>query len=1350
MILRTLGGSGLLTPAGDPLIGPGKSLVFLVYLHCSPARSANREHLVDVFWANLEAERARHALRQMVYSIRSTLGEEALVARNGDLVLAIPLECDRDRFLEAVEAGDVATAVQLYGGEFVPGFAAPGGAEFEQWADLERARLRAQYLRAVESVVRQALDHGRVRDAHLVARVARERCPNAESAWRMVIETLLAGDNSLQAAAEADSLEAWLDAEALTPDTATMRVLHLARRPATPRAAQEPSPLVAELIGREGQFAQALEAWHAVRSGQARHVHLVSGPGGGKTRLLLDLSARLRDLTPGVAFVRALPGERSVSYTLAADLAEALASLSGAKAVSPSSAGELVALAPALSAVYASTTPPRRPPSEVARLRLAALRDLLKAVADEGPVVLVVDDVHWADPASLDLLRGLISRLPPRILVLTAARPQLANGLMTERTQELVLPPLSNTQVLALLTSIGGFADPVDARRLTDGLHRVTRGVPLLVLEGLRLALDGGTLRLGPEGWRWEDLEAALHDMGRDHVLASRLEALDPDAHWLLLVLATAGTPLATDELDRTLREPARLADLLFTLEQRNLVRRAGTSWELAHDEIADIALAAGSDERRQSAHAVLARVLSDTPEQDLAVLRRVGRHWAEAGAATEHRGVWRRFVRASRIAGDQRRSLDLAMDFLGFEAREARAPAKRLVAALPLYWRAGLWSTGRIATAGLAAAAVLATVVISALPGVAQPQPDAELVLLERAGDSAMVLRTFPVRAASWQPGSLLQPAGLDTRVPLDPERTLFVTDAYRDRRVHLLVTAETDNVTTMDVFLVGPRTTMRLTAEPRDDLRATFSPDRRSVVFQTARWTPPGDDDSDLAVKDLVTGLVRQLTSGPDTDRDPIWSPHGTRIGFVRRFQEGGGTAACWVTADGTRSRCVPVPAHDVVGLAGWTGTATVLALAETRLGTALLTINVDDGTWGRSYPGIASFARVSPDGRWVACRCADEPGAGFELVVWPVADPEARRTVPSSAFLVAWAGPATGPALDSLRFEPDHLPLPLDGTLRPRFTALSTTGMRLTIPASVITWSTEDTAVVRIQPETGETVPVREGQATIRASAGGWREATFRVAVVPPAWNPVLDERWESPDTTATWRFFGEPRPVVTTGPDGVRGLHNNGDGSYHSGAWAVPDLDAIAGAGVETLISVPVSRDKWQVQSIILQTVRSANFESWDRTTGGLPPTRYSLETCGISYPSGEGIRAAETITAWTGEETARFAAGPGLRAGGWTRVRLQLFSDGTCGVAVDGTPLWRSRARVPVDHRHRVVLTGNSAGSRVMVGPVTAWEGVRGDLNWAALGGEGPMSGDQGLAATPPPPPPAPTGLRAGH
>jgi len=187
--LHTLSGARLTTDSGTELLGPGKPLAFLIYLACSPRQTASREHLIDLLWSDLPAEKARHALRQTLWYLRQLL-PEGLRVSGSDVLLVTPLRLDRDEFLREAAADHLERAVTIYQHEFLNAFAVPGGLEFEHWAEIERQQLSAVFLRVVEQLCRRYLDAGRFAEAIALARRARDAAPASERTWRLLLEAL--------------------------------------------------------------------------------------------------------------------------------------------------------------------------------------------------------------------------------------------------------------------------------------------------------------------------------------------------------------------------------------------------------------------------------------------------------------------------------------------------------------------------------------------------------------------------------------------------------------------------------------------------------------------------------------------------------------------------------------------------------------------------------------------------------------------------------------------------------------------------------------------------------------------------------------------------------------------------------------------------------------------------------------------------------------------------------------------------------------------------------------------------------------------------------------------------------
>lgn len=136
-------------------------MTLLALLVTARNRSASRERLMALLWPDSDVEPARHLLREAVYRLRERLGEDALRTVGDELLLdSCQVRCDVWEFEAAVSAGKWEAAEQLYAGALLEGFLAGNSPELEQWLDLERSRLAALRVKALESLARQLGDAG--------------------------------------------------------------------------------------------------------------------------------------------------------------------------------------------------------------------------------------------------------------------------------------------------------------------------------------------------------------------------------------------------------------------------------------------------------------------------------------------------------------------------------------------------------------------------------------------------------------------------------------------------------------------------------------------------------------------------------------------------------------------------------------------------------------------------------------------------------------------------------------------------------------------------------------------------------------------------------------------------------------------------------------------------------------------------------------------------------------------------------------------------------------------------------------------------------------------------------------
>lgn len=1296
------------------MLGPGKPYALLTYLALAPGRRASRDTLIDLLWADLDPDRARRALRQALFHLRRLIGEDTLTGTE-ELTLGAGVTTDRDSFLAALERDDLEEAIVSYRGEFLPSFGVPGGAAFEQWADLERVRLRASVVRAGELLVRRYLNQSQFKEAKRVARTVRDHAPGEEAAWRLVLESAVSARDFVGASVEASALEEWAATEAVILDAPTRAAITRARRMAPTAAGDDGAhELVAELTGREREFFVITAAWEAVRNGGARHVHVSANAGLGKTRLLHDALHRLAATGATCVSLRGTPGDRDVPYSFAADMAAALTAMPGAAGIAPASAATLLALNPALSAWIPgeADTASRE---EVLLRRILALADLVHSVAHEQRFVLAIDDVHWIDTPSLRVLEGVLNRLADaRVLCVTAARPERRLG--TERSVLLSLTPLTAEQVGALAAALGAL--PPDAPWTTEfvtGLYLASRGSPLLVLETLRLAMDRQMLALEQGEWRAIDRERLRRLLTAGEALRERVRALPDGARELLALLAIAGAPLDSNALAAVAAtSPEDLAARVAPLEQQGLAVHTASGWMPAHDEIAEAARNALDDTQRAAAERRLGAQYARAAGGDALTLMRAARHALAAGDEDGVRALFLRYAQGARVRGDRRTFGDIAAEFVGDDA----VVAKRLADAVPLLWRAGLWSRTRrrIALAVAAAVPALASTGtwISAERNAALPR-----VIY---ADSSVGVTAVVARAEFWDGRSapVARVRASSALAPMAAANPEFPPAISPDGRSAAWIQASGDS-TTLDIWIRTPAGVRRLTHEARDDLVHDWLPDGSALVGVSARWSPRGDGDYDIAVFDTATGRARPLTSGPAHDTSPRASPDGTRVAFLRESVDIP-PQICVTTMDGTSEpECRLISGRMASLLLGWISPVELALTLSESARHPLVILDWERNTTTELLGPEVARALLSPDRRWVVAGLRREGVRGETDWIVPLDHPNRGRSVVKSdgnAKLTRWWEGRGDASAVIARIEmadtASVLPYGTDTQLRVR--AFTEAGAE--VPVYVpITWSTSDPRVATVTAN-GEVRPVGKGTVTVTASLAGVRQVQreFRIGGEPAV--TILRERWDQ-----TWRdrwlIWGDPSPRVEQGPGGVRAFANHGDGIFQSMGVLRRSLSAREGLGVEVRVSTPLTHTKWQRLRVGLTSGLDTNALMAADQRRGPPVLPRADVTCGADYPEpGEwgkshlgavgGMSSVIDVSPWALV----------MRSGAWWTLRLQILPDGRCGVAVNGKAVWLSREPILIDGEFRVRLGDESAGTALLHGPLEVWTGVRTDVDWS--------------------------------
>jgi len=373
------------------------------------------------------------------------------------------------------------------------------------------------------------------------------------------------------------------------------------------------------LVGRDDEMVMLMRRWERARAGEGQLVMIVGEPGLGKSRLIEELHVRLRDvphtwvewscsqllqntpLHPIAEWGRTRFGDADLPAEQR--LAELKSTLVQIK-VDP---GENVPLlASLLDIPLPAELVPTLAPEELRRRQLAALTTALVASARVQPVVLAVEDVHWADPSTLDVLRGIAERgaLAP-LFVLATTRPEFRPPwAMRSHHGTISLAPLDRAQVRDMVAELS--ARHALSREVVEDVAARTGGVPLFVEEVTRLLLERGE-----QGGGIQAIPPTLQQS-----LTARLDRLGPARE-----VAQIGSVIGRGFSYSLLRDVAGLEDTalqaaLEKLAEADIVLVQGlppeSDYRFKHALIQDAAYENLLKSRRQVLHRRVAEILRD------------------------------------------------------------------------------------------------------------------------------------------------------------------------------------------------------------------------------------------------------------------------------------------------------------------------------------------------------------------------------------------------------------------------------------------------------------------------------------------------------------------------------------------------------------------------------------------------------------------------------------------------------------------------------------------------------------------------------------------------------------------
>jgi DNA-binding SARP family transcriptional activator/predicted ATPase len=620
-----------------------KTLALLIYLVVEEGLHS-REKLQTFFWPDSSLVRGRGALRTTLAYLRRVLAtavpQQEFILSEGDTLGCNPevhVICDVHVVASAVLSDDPQvwqTAVAHCRSSFLEGFSLPDAPAFDEWLTWQRQQRQQQANQLFQQLTQWQGERRLFAEGITTANQWLALDSLNEAAHRRLMQLhFMAGDRTAAWQAYITCQSYLADELGIEPSAETKALAERIRAEKGDRG-EKPTWLgqtasALPFVGRAVEHGHLATAWQTASQGQAQAVVIVGEAGIGKTRLATEFlqwtAVQGSDIWQGRAFEA---GGR-LSYQPVIDaLRERLEQENAPDdLLSDVWLAELGRLLPELYDRYPDLPPPTRDESLARTRLLEAVVRLGIALTSQGltglrkpvrskTVIFFIDDIQWADDASLDLLhyalRRWVEHKTPMLLLLNLRTESLATtpslkewlahlGRHLPLTQ-LELGPISAAETAQLVAEW----EKSEGRRakgdspLADWLYRETTGQPFFIAETLKALRDRGLLNDTGPG------ESFVPTTVRQLILA-RLQGLSPQATDLLTAAAVIGRHCRFERLCQiaALPENVGLAALDQLLNGRLLSETPDLTrpYQVAHDKIRDVAYTEAGDARRRIYH---------------------------------------------------------------------------------------------------------------------------------------------------------------------------------------------------------------------------------------------------------------------------------------------------------------------------------------------------------------------------------------------------------------------------------------------------------------------------------------------------------------------------------------------------------------------------------------------------------------------------------------------------------------------------------------------------------------------------------------------------------------------------
>ena len=625
--------------AGAPLeLGSPLMRSLLAYLLLNRQHPSDRRQLAFIFWSRGTESAARRNLRQYLHRLRQAFEglefSDELILTTGNTVQfnpAIDIWLDIDVFKAKTRndasLADLEEGIALYRGDLLSDL-------YEDWCDDERLVLRQRYLQSLDFLSEKLQESYRPEDALEITRKWIVAEPYEENAHRRLMSLYVELGKRNQALQHyqrlKEELAKGLGAEPLPETQSLVEMIQSgAVRRSQPVSALPtkseiaPQPPTLPMVGRQLELSKIRAAWEQAKVGRGRFILLTGDSGIGKTRLLheyllsADPNSTLQSLCHEVEAMVAYAPLRSILY-------DALARFDEVEL--PDLQPWLIALTqilPDLRRRFPNLPvwqPDRREKIQTPEAITQIFFALTKGNGTHAtPILLTLDDLHWADSLTWELLDVLMHRLGSIPLVVVGScrledlSPEQERLLRAFKRKDAFthLPlnrlSLDESATLAKYLLEDAHYDAYFFQRL----YQETEGNPFFIIEGIRSLREGeqpARLPFGGGQERGANLPPPIQSL-----IEARLDRLDAQSQELLGIASAIGRAFTFSLLEEVSELPAKeVIAFIEAWQQKGLVTESSAGYDFSHDKIRQVAYAGLSRARRQYVHRCIAQIFEN------------------------------------------------------------------------------------------------------------------------------------------------------------------------------------------------------------------------------------------------------------------------------------------------------------------------------------------------------------------------------------------------------------------------------------------------------------------------------------------------------------------------------------------------------------------------------------------------------------------------------------------------------------------------------------------------------------------------------------------------------------------